>query len=581
MMSNDSDRPIEAPCPTLFPSMTIPTIDRREFLIGLAAGVAGASGCSSSVGDVETQTAPEAAAPDGSDTNCGSVDAGGLDTSVAGDGSADGSLLDGSRTDASTSDAPAEASIPQGAIIVAASDSDAASKSKASYVCDGTDDEVEVNKAIAQAAATGAGTVYLTAGTFECAGWIALQSLVTLMGAGQQGAESGGAPRGTTLHMPNPTTGVLLSDGGDNSRTQMKATDFMLTGQGRVLCTADRCILQNITCYKLGNDSPEAAAFVLGAKTAGGSLPKVLQNVDVLNCKAIDCDRWGFVGTGSDLVDTSAPADGTLKNVRLVNCQAINCGRYHHYKEDEGSVGWDVGFSLTETAHGDNIYFENCLAEGCWESGFHHEFYPNKTNIVYKNCVSRNNGQKVKTNSEGFLQGQAYWCAGFIVCNGVTLDGCVSESNWNGFFAVDGGFSILNCEDRGSTRAGVILGSEPVSRPCTIRNVKVLGSNWGDPSGLYGGGGGLWLLKAFTVALTLEGLTIDSGAGSSQPGEAIVFHGAATGGDNLTFKNVSISNLQKGFVFKSSTTGIPNLEKVCFSNVPNTGEDRCKVIVPC
>jgi parallel beta-helix repeat protein len=74
--------------------------------------------------------------------------------------------------------------------VVAASDS--IDKSRADYVCDGTDDQAEINAAITALGATG-GTVLLLEGTYSITGRINLASNVTLMG---QGA-------GTVLRIPN------------------------------------------------------------------------------------------------------------------------------------------------------------------------------------------------------------------------------------------------------------------------------------------------------------------------------------------------------------------------------------------
>src|SRR5688572_25950361 len=55
----------------------------------------------------------------------------------------------------------------------------------ADYVCDGTADEVEINAAIAEAAASGGGTVHLAAGVYSTARPVTvLEDNVTLEGAG-------------------------------------------------------------------------------------------------------------------------------------------------------------------------------------------------------------------------------------------------------------------------------------------------------------------------------------------------------------------------------------------------------------
>jgi parallel beta-helix repeat protein len=75
--------------------------------------------------------------------------------------------------------------------VVAASNS--VDKSRAHYVCDGVDDQVEINKAIQDVAAAGGGMVVLLEGTYIITGSINLASNVALVGQGP----------GTVLRIPN------------------------------------------------------------------------------------------------------------------------------------------------------------------------------------------------------------------------------------------------------------------------------------------------------------------------------------------------------------------------------------------
>ncbi|MEN6514449.1 MAG: hypothetical protein ABFC82_10965, partial [Methanoculleus sp.] len=56
-------------------------------------------------------------------------------------------------------------------LVVAASDSTSTAKAQADYVCDGSNDQAEIQNAI-NALPAGGGTVQLTEGTFNCAGSI-------------------------------------------------------------------------------------------------------------------------------------------------------------------------------------------------------------------------------------------------------------------------------------------------------------------------------------------------------------------------------------------------------------------------
>ena len=67
---------------------------------------------------------------------------------------------------------------------VAASDSSAADKAQADYLCDGTDDQVEIQVAIDATDAVGGGLVYLCEGTFNIHDTITIKNLVSIAGSG-------------------------------------------------------------------------------------------------------------------------------------------------------------------------------------------------------------------------------------------------------------------------------------------------------------------------------------------------------------------------------------------------------------
>ncbi len=70
------------------------------------------------------------------------------------------------------------------AITVAASDSSAAVRASADYLCDGVNDQQEIQAALAALPASG-GEVVLTAGTFRCKGNLAPKAHTTLRGQGE------------------------------------------------------------------------------------------------------------------------------------------------------------------------------------------------------------------------------------------------------------------------------------------------------------------------------------------------------------------------------------------------------------
>lgn len=111
------------------------------------------------------------------------------------EGELTGSEVDALLSTVSSSNLSATHKITRSAtLVIAASDSSAKSKAQADYVCDGTDDNVEIQAAI-DALPTGGGTVLLLEGVFRVATDIAMRSNVTLEGTGF-----------STILMLNPNT---------------------------------------------------------------------------------------------------------------------------------------------------------------------------------------------------------------------------------------------------------------------------------------------------------------------------------------------------------------------------------------
>jgi hypothetical protein len=69
-------------------------------------------------------------------------------------------------------------------VIIAAADSSDRHKLQADYVCDGTADNIEINAALTQVAASGGGVAFLAAGSYTLADTIKIPSDVTLAGEG-------------------------------------------------------------------------------------------------------------------------------------------------------------------------------------------------------------------------------------------------------------------------------------------------------------------------------------------------------------------------------------------------------------
>jgi parallel beta-helix repeat protein len=151
--------------------------------------------------------------------------------------------------------------------VVAASNSSDAEKNAADYLCDGTEDQTEINQAIDAAAALSpaGGTVYLCGGTYNVTGSILLKSYINLRGAGLV----------TKLFVPNGTNSdldviksanelattyyVIISDLFINGNKSNQSSGTM---NGIQLTNFSQCILQRIKIQYL-----KGAGVIFGTST--------------------------------------------------------------------------------------------------------------------------------------------------------------------------------------------------------------------------------------------------------------------------------------------------------------------------
>lgn len=329
---------------------------------------------------------------------------------------------DGPATPTPTSVVPTATPVwPAGAILVAAADSTDPGVPNAAHRCDGTDDQVEIQRALDEAGGTG-GTVVLLDGTFRCTDKLSPRTGTTLMGLG---------PNRTTLDVQGYYKPVeLLQD-------SVTLRGFKVIGRGFVLVRASHVLVEDVTITTMQSGKVEAnGAFFVFAKDS------VVQDVEFRNCTAIDCGIHGFNVNG----------DGTPKetrDLRYIDCAAIRCGN-----ADSRAI-WATGFDFHETNDLYGLTVLRCRAEDNWESGFHFEPGGHVTpkteaaDIRMEDCVSIGNGQR---NTKGYPYTDTFQ-SGYYVHNNAVLVNCTSENNRNAGFFVHGGRNVTfeRCTDDGST----------------------------------------------------------------------------------------------------------------------------------
>ncbi|ACL16855.1 right-handed parallel beta-helix repeat-containing protein [Methanosphaerula palustris] len=312
------------------------------------------------------------------------------------------------------------ATLPDGALVVAAGDSSEAEKQKATYQCDGVDDQAEISTALG-ALPSGSGTVVLLGGTFHVTDEIILPTGTTLLGQG---------PDRTTIEVTGYYKPIVLSD--DNCTLG----GFKLTNRGFVLVTGSHNTIQNITATTFQSGEVEAnGAFFVFAKN------RVVEDVEFRNCTAVDCGIHGFNVNGDG-------SPKTTKNLRYIDCSAIRCGNAN------SSATWTTGFDFHESNDLLGLQVIRCLAEDNWESGFHFEPGGQVTprtqsaDIVMQDCISRDNGQR-NTLPDSFFK------SGYFIHRTAVLTNCTSINNQNCGFWTWGGDAVTfnNCTDDGSANA--------------------------------------------------------------------------------------------------------------------------------
>lgn len=314
---------------------------------------------------------------------------------------------------------PAVAEVNPSVAYVAAHDSSSEAQERATFLCDGHDDQVEIQQALFSVPV--GGTVVLAAGTYNCSTMIIPKANTTLKG---EGADSTFLRFSRTGRISVEQEGVTL----DSFHIQGHQHSSSIKWLGVLTIYASHTKVHNITGTA---DASIQAVFLLLHNPP--VYQPTLEDIEFVNCRVVDTGTYGF------LHNAWGTENKVIKNVRYEDCQAINCGQFGAFNS------WVTGFNFAELNDIENLRVNNCLAEGTLESGFHFEWDPRKHDCILTNCVSRDNGQKeYPTNST--LQ---YFGCGYYAPRGdITFIDCVSEGNSrNGFFTTNGG-RLYNCVDR-------------------------------------------------------------------------------------------------------------------------------------
>ena len=307
-------------------------------------------------------------------------------------------------------------------LVVAAGDSTSTAKAQADYVCDGSNDQAEIQNAI-NALPAGGGTIQLTEGTFNCAGSILPKAHTTLKGQGDDA---------TFIRFTND--GILRVDA-----EYVTLENFHVAGTG-YSASRDFGVVYIRAGHNAVRDVTGTADRTIQGLFYVRSVGLGNKNIEDIEFTRVVADSPGTYG----FLHSSWGTDYKVhKNVRYTDCKAIDCGRYSAYNP------WVTGFDFAELNDIENLRVTRCVAEGTLESGFHFEYGPNKKDVLFTDCISKNNGQKAfpKTYSLG---GEDYFGSGYYAPRGAyTFNNCTAEGNsaYGFFFSYPDGVYLYNCTD--------------------------------------------------------------------------------------------------------------------------------------
>ncbi len=329
------------------------------------------------------------------------------------------------------------------ATIVAASDASTSSKATAQYVCDGSNDQTELNDALARG-----GEVILTEGTFRTSGTVFVKSGNTFRGQG---------PEKTILSMAGDYAARV-----DIAQPNVVVKDLTITQRGWLMITTSHVTVQDVTI----RDSKKTAPTVNGMFFVWAD-GRVCEDIAFIRCIAQDVGSTGF-----NLNGQRSPREN--RNIRFESCKAIRCGN-----EGSGKI-WAVGFDFHEGADLYDLSVNNCYAEDNWESGFYFEpnFYngedpntaiPVQVNSKVTNCVAVNNGWRNNLDTRFYL-------TGYYLSSAVTLNNCQAKNNKNnGFWVWQSAKDVIlnSCTDDGSDKSfQVRTGSNLQFNNCISMNAR-------------------------------------------------------------------------------------------------------------
>ena len=215
--------------------------------------------------------------------------------------------------------------------------------------------------------------------------------------------------------------------------------NFKFTGDGHLeLVLGNNTLVKNVKAENIYCKKPGAFRFILPNK-----VPKVY-GLKVIGCSCYKVWWHGFV--------INSPLSGTytIEDVLFEDCAVRYAGFEYEGRGPRNDMNgnWSVGFDFAENYQESkltikDVIVRNCIAEYCWESGFHMENDPIKINVLIENCKSNYNGQK-----RNYINttGETAYCSGFLSrSSGVIIKNCQANYNTKYGYYISDSTTLINC----------------------------------------------------------------------------------------------------------------------------------------
>ena len=297
-------------------------------------------------------------------------------------------------------------------VFIAALNATATERAGATVNCTGSSDDVEITAALAANS-----KVITSSGVFECDGDIVLNDNNVLLGQGSSTIYNFSGGLIDISNVSDVEIGCFTINGTPDNGT---GAPYYHTGAIHVEPTTTD--MDNLYFHDIIADTVNKveSPFMFQSNHSAPDITNVL----VERCTVLAGDGTGFKLREGDATD----GPFTFKNFTFRDCIVKETGLLDtRYTVTTG--GFDYCESLSTNITVENILFENCVVEGCYDSAFFCDSKGHKLNVNFVNCRASDNWQSGNVSSPG---------AGFAFIGGtVTASDCISENNHYDYMIYD------------------------------------------------------------------------------------------------------------------------------------------------